>query len=56
VYCKQRRERPLDANILGVKLEAGIEKERLRTGGTREYYYTGIKLRSELRGQNQALL
>lgn len=57
VYCKQRRERPLDANILGVKLkEAGIERERLRTGGTREYYYTGIRLRSEIRGQNQPLL
>jgi hypothetical protein len=49
--------RPLDVNILGVKLkEAGIDRERLRTGGTREYYYTGIKLRSELRGQNQPLL
>jgi phage/plasmid-associated DNA primase len=56
-YCKQRKERPLDANILGMKLrEAGIERERFRTGGTREYHYIGIKLRSELRGQNQALL
>jgi hypothetical protein len=34
--------------------EAGIEKERIRARGTREYYYTGIRLRSELRGQNQA--
>lgn len=51
------RERPLDANVLGVKLkEAGIEKERFRTGGTREYYYMGIRLRSDLRGQNQALI
>jgi phage/plasmid-associated DNA primase len=32
-YCKQRKERPLDTNILGIKLkEAGIEKERFRTG------------------------
>jgi P4 family phage/plasmid primase-like protien len=56
-YCKQRRERPLDVNVLGTKLkETGIEKERMRTGGTREYYYCGIKLLSDLRGQNQALL
>ena len=28
-YCKQRKERPLDANILGMKLrETGIDKER----------------------------
>jgi putative DNA primase/helicase len=45
-YCKQRGEKPLDINVLGTKLkETGIEKERLRTGGTREYYYHGIKLR-----------
>ena len=56
-YCKLRKERPLDANILGMKLrETGIERERLRTGGTREYYYCGIKLLSDLRGQNQSLL
>jgi hypothetical protein len=56
-YCKQRRERPLDVNVLGTKLkETGIEKERMRTGGTREYYYCGVKLLSDLRGQNQALL
>jgi hypothetical protein len=31
-YCKQRKERPLDVNILGMKLkEVGIEKERIRT-------------------------
>src|SRR6476646_1842948 len=55
-YCRQRKERPLDANVLGANLkEAGIEKDRHRTGGTREYLYVGIKLRSELRGQNQPL-
>ena len=55
-YCKQRKERPLDANILGVKLnKTGIEKERYGTGGTREYYYIGIKLLSEIRGQNKTL-
>jgi hypothetical protein len=38
----KEKERPLDVNILGVKLkETGIEKERVRTGGTREYYYIG---------------
>jgi putative DNA primase/helicase len=56
-YCKQRKERPLDANILGMKLrEIGIDKERSRYRGEREYYYMGIRLRSDLRGQNQALL
>jgi P4 family phage/plasmid primase-like protien len=56
-YCRQRRERPLDVNVLGTKLkETGIERERLRTRGTREYYYCGIKLLSDLRGQNQSLL
>ena len=54
---KQRRERPLNSNVPGVKLkEVGIDKDRLRTGGTREYYYIGIKLHSELRGRNQAIL
>lgn len=56
-YCKQRKERPLDANVLGAKLkEIGIERQRSRNHGIREYYYCGIKLRSDLRGQNQALL
>jgi hypothetical protein len=36
--------------------DAGIEKERIRTGGIKEYYYIGIKLHSEIRRQNQALL
>jgi P4 family phage/plasmid primase-like protien len=42
-YCKERRERPLNANVRGTKLkEIGIEKERLRDLGKREYYYIGI--------------
>jgi hypothetical protein len=43
-------------NVFGKKLaEQGIEKERIGYcgGGQREYCYTGIKLRSELMGQNQ---
>lgn len=34
-----------------------IEKERIRyyRGGDREYFYMGIKLGSDLRGQNQRL-
>jgi P4 family phage/plasmid primase-like protien len=56
-YCKQRKERPLNANILGMKLkESGIERERSRNHGIREYYYCGIKLLSDLRGQNQGLI
>jgi hypothetical protein len=44
-------------NIFGKKLaEQGIVKEWIRyCGGVeQEYCYMGIKLRSELRGQNQA--
>jgi putative DNA primase/helicase len=57
IFCKERNERPLEINIFGKKLaEQGIEKDRVRNGGgPRENYYIGIKLRSELRGQNQAL-
>jgi P4 family phage/plasmid primase-like protien len=57
IFCKERKERPLEMNIFGKKLaELGILKERIRYcgGGEREYCYMGIKLRSELRGQNQA--
>ena len=53
----QRKERPLDANIFGMQLKkVGIEKDRLRNDGIREYYYLGVQLLSNLRGQNQALL
>ena len=35
-YCRQRKERSPDANILGIKLkEAGIDKDRLRNVRTR---------------------
>jgi hypothetical protein len=36
--------------------ETGIEKERSRYRGEREYYYMGIRLRSDVRGQKQAML
>jgi hypothetical protein len=53
-FCKEKNERPLETNVFGKKLaEQGIEKERMRYCGKREYCYMGIKLRSELRGQNQ---
>ena len=56
-YCRQRKERPLDANIFGMELKKeGIEKDRLRDHGPREYYYLGVQLLSYLRGQNQSLL
>ena len=56
IFCKEKNQRPLEMNIFGKKLaELGIMKERIRYyGGEREYCYIGIKLRSELRGQNQA--
>jgi P4 family phage/plasmid primase-like protien len=54
IFCKERNERSLEMNIFGRKLaEQGIERARMRYCGEREYCYTGIKLRSELRGQNQ---
>ena len=56
-YCKQRKERPLDANIFGMELKkVGIEKDRIRNSCIREYYYLGVQLLFNLRGQNQALL
>jgi P4 family phage/plasmid primase-like protien len=56
LFCNTRREKPLETNIFGKKLaEQGIEKERARYRGDREYYYMGLKLRADLRGINQAL-
>ncbi len=55
-FCNTRREKPLETNVFGKKLaEQGIEKERSRYRGDREYYYMGLKLRADLRGINQAL-
>jgi putative DNA primase/helicase len=55
IFCKEKHQRPLEMNVFGRKLaEQGIDKERIRYSGERENYYMGIKLRSELRGQNQA--
>lgn len=55
-FCNVRREKPLEPNVLGKKLaEQGIEKQRARYQGDRDYYYTGLKLRDDLRGMNQAL-
>ena len=56
-YCREKKERPLDANIFGMELKKeGIEKDRTRDRGPREYYYLGVKLLSYLRGRNQSLL
>jgi phage/plasmid-associated DNA primase len=56
--CKEKSEKPLEMNMFGKELaKQGIVKERSRgRAGDREYYYIGIKLRSELRGQNQTSL
>ena len=55
-FCNARRERPLEPNVLGKRLaEQGIEKQRARYQGDRDYYCTGLKLRADLRGMNQAL-
>jgi phage/plasmid-associated DNA primase len=56
-YSRHKKERPLDANIFGIELKKeGIERDRLRNNGPREYYYLGVQLLSYLRGQNQSLL
>jgi phage/plasmid-associated DNA primase len=56
-YCQKRGVRALEKNTFGSKLkEYGIERDRKRNHGEREYYYFGVILRSDLRGANQPLL
>jgi P4 family phage/plasmid primase-like protien len=56
IFCKAKQTRPLEMNVFGSKLkEYGIEKERKRNYGDREYYYFGVILRKDLQGQNQSL-
>lgn len=56
-FCKGERRKPLDMSVFGGKLkEHRIEKERKRNQGGREYLYFGVKLKSDLRGQNQSLV
>lgn len=44
-YCQEKRVRSLEKNTFGSKLkEYGIEKERKRNYGDREYYYFGVIL------------
>ena len=55
-FCQEKGVRALEMNIFGSNLkEYGIEKDRKRNHGDREYYYFGVILRSILRGQNQSL-
>ena len=55
-FCQQKQVRPLDMNVFVSKLkEYGIERDRIRSHGDREYHYFGIQLRSNLRVQNQSL-
>ncbi len=55
-YCQEKRVRPLEMNTFGSKLkEYGIEKERKRNHGDRDYYYFGVMLRKDLQGQNRSL-
>lgn len=55
-FCQAKSVRALEMNTFGSKLkEYGIEKERKRNHGDREYYYFGVILRADLRGQNQIL-
>ena len=55
-FWQEKRMRPLEMNVFGSKLkEYGIERDRIRSHGGREYDYIGIQLKSNLRGQNQSL-
>jgi P4 family phage/plasmid primase-like protien len=55
-FCHTRGEKPLEPNVFGKKLaEQGIERERSRYHGDRDYYYLGLKIRADLRGVNQPL-
>jgi phage/plasmid-associated DNA primase len=50
-FCQEKGTRSLEMNVFGSKLkEYGIEKDRIRNYGDREYHYFGIKLGSDLRG------
>jgi P4 family phage/plasmid primase-like protien len=56
-FCRDKGARPLEMNVFGAKLkEQGIEKDRKRIYGEREYFYFGVRLKSELRGENQSLI
>jgi putative DNA primase/helicase len=55
IHCKEKNERPLEANAFGARLvKWGIKKERIRLNGIREYCYIGIKLKSDLEEKNPA--
>jgi P4 family phage/plasmid primase-like protien len=55
IYSKEKNERQLEANVFGARLAKwGIKKERIRSCGIREYYYTGIKLKADLEANNPA--
>jgi putative DNA primase/helicase len=56
IFCKAKGARPLDMNVFGARLkEYGIEKDRIRSHGDREYHYFGVKPISDLRGPNRSL-
>jgi P4 family phage/plasmid primase-like protien len=55
-FCQEKGVRPLEVNVFGSKLkDYGIEKDRIRSHGDREYCYFGVTLRKDLQGQNQFL-
>jgi P4 family phage/plasmid primase-like protien len=55
-FCQEKGVRALEVNTFGSKLkEYGIEKDRKRSHGDREYYYFGVMLRKDMQGQNQSL-
>jgi hypothetical protein len=44
-FCDEVNETPVEMNVFGRELgKYGIEKERIRNQGSRDYYYVGIRL------------
>jgi P4 family phage/plasmid primase-like protien len=56
IFCKEKRERPLEMSVFGKKLaEFEIERKRITYCSQREYCYIGVKLLSDLKGKNESL-
>jgi putative DNA primase/helicase len=56
-FCKERNEKPSDTTVFGKKLAAmGIENEKILYYGKREHCYIGVRLLTDLRGQNESLV
>ena len=46
-FCKEKHLRSKSDEEFGKELPDSVNRSRLRIAGKREYYYTGIKLKTE---------